>query len=89
MKNEKFKAEIDLHQVFHTDIKNTVYSLIEEALNREIYRVRIIHGKGKSERKFQVYGYLERHPRVLGYDDDGSNWGATIVDLKTPDEIES
>lgn len=78
---ETFKPEIDLHYTLPSDTKKLVNAFIEEAVKRGIEKVRIIHGKGKSERKYQVYRYLEQNPLVYGYDDDGGSWGATVVEL--------
>ncbi|MFW5808399.1 MAG: Smr/MutS family protein [Spirochaetota bacterium] len=76
-----FIPEIDLHYAHPSDTRRLIDELITEAHTRGIERVRIIHGKGTSERKYQVYRYLEQDPRVYGYDDDAGNWGATIVEL--------
>ncbi len=81
---EDFRPEIDLHYAHPSDTKRLVEGLIEEAILRKISRIRIIHGKGTSEKKYQVYRYLERNPHVTGYDDDNGNWGATIVELEIP-----
>jgi DNA-nicking Smr family endonuclease len=73
--------EIDFHLISHNDTKARFEEFINDAVKSGAKQCRIIHGKGNSQKKLQIYRYLEAHPGVYSYDDDGSNWGATIVEL--------
>jgi DNA-nicking Smr family endonuclease len=78
--------ELDLHTFRPQDIKSVVNEYIIECLQKEIHRVRIIHGKGKSVNKKIVTSLLSKHPDVLEFFDappGSGSWGATIALLKS------
>ncbi len=77
--------ELDLHTFQPSDVKDLVNDYINECHNKGIYRVRIIHGKGKSVLKHIVHKQLAKNPLVENFHDAGSGsggWGATIAYLK-------
>ena len=58
-----------------------------ECLQKEIYEVRIIHGKGKGVLRRTVHSILERLDYVADFRLDDKvigNWGATIAWLHRP-----
>lgn len=75
---------LDLHLFSPKEIKELIPDYIEACLEKEIYSIRIIHGKGKGVLRRLVHSMLENHERVELYRlaDDKSSWGATLVELK-------
>ncbi|MDA3901779.1 MAG: Smr/MutS family protein [Spirochaetes bacterium] len=74
--------ELDLHLCDKTDTRNLLTDLIVRAETEGIKKIRIIHGKGTSSKKIEVYKILEKDDRIYGYNDDGANWGVTIAHLQ-------
>lgn len=77
--------ELDLHTFNPKDVKELVYDYLFECKKHKIFRVRIIHGKGKSVLKNIVKIVLKEHPLVVNFHDGdmgSGSWGATIVNLK-------
>jgi DNA-nicking Smr family endonuclease len=76
---------LDLHTFSPKDVKSLVPDYLEECHKREIFEVRIIHGKGTGTLKKIVESILSKHPLVKEYRLGGhgsGGWGATEVDLK-------
>ena len=75
---------LDLHLFAPQDASSVVKEYIWACLEKGIYEVRIIHGKGKGVLRRTVHTILEKHPHVLdfGIDPGPAGWGATIVRLK-------
>ena len=75
---------LDLHLFAPQDASSVVEEYIWACLEKGIYDVRIIHGKGKGVLRRTVHALLEKHPAVLdfGIDPGPAGWGATIVRLK-------
>ena len=91
MKNEDHKAIripidgiLDLHMFAPKDAASVVDEYLRACLEKGIYEVRIIHGKGKGVLRRTVHALLEKHPKVLNYkfDSGSSSWGATMVFLR-------
>lgn len=77
---------LDLHGFFPEQVPEMVEEFIKNALKLKLYRLRIIHGKGKSKLKWTVYQVLKEHPHVSWFGNappEIGGWGATIVDLKS------
>ncbi|MBO6524796.1 MAG: Smr/MutS family protein [Balneolaceae bacterium] len=74
---------LDLHFFSPKDVKELVPDYIEACLEKEIYSLRIIHGKGKGVLRRLVHNMLDKHDAVISYRlaDDSSSWGATLVEL--------
>jgi DNA-nicking Smr family endonuclease len=76
---------LDLHQFSPKDTKDVVQEYLRVCLERGIYQVRIVHGKGMGVKRRIVHAILDAHPNVVRYRHEGGSggsWGATVVDLK-------
>lgn len=78
---------LDLHQFQPREIKDAVLDYIDACLERGIYSLRIIHGKGIGVQREIVRSILKKHPAVVSFRHEGGSggsWGATVVDLRRP-----
>ena len=76
---------LDLHTFLPGDVKKLVPDYLAACREREIYQVRIIHGKGTGTMRRIVHSILEGLPGVSSFrpaDEGGGGWGATIVVLE-------
>jgi len=76
---------LDLHMFDPRDTKEAVLEYIRVCLEKKIYRIRIVHGKGIGVKRRIVHALLDSHPHVVSYrheEGSGGSWGATVVDLK-------
>jgi DNA mismatch repair protein MutS2 len=76
---------LDLHGFFPEQIPEIVDAFIGNAVERQLKRLRIVHGKGKSRLKFEVIQALKNDTRVADFYDappELGGWGATLVELK-------
>lgn len=75
---------LDLHLFNPKELGDLIPHYIEACLEKEIYSIRIIHGKGKGVLRRTVHSLLDRNPKVESYSlaSDRSGWGATVVELK-------
>jgi DNA-nicking Smr family endonuclease len=79
---------LDLHTFIPKEIPDLINDYLSVCVEKGIYRVRIIHGKGTGIMKARVRSILARHPQVNHFKDappEAGGWGATLVGL-TPDE---
>jgi dsDNA-specific endonuclease/ATPase MutS2 len=78
-------GELDLHTFRPSDLGDLIPDYIEACLEKDIRRLRIIHGKGIGTLRTTVHKLLERDPRVERFELAGATeggWGATIAWLK-------
>ena len=77
---------LDLHTFRPSEVSMLIPDYLELCREKGIYRVRIIHGKGKGILRRQVHAILDRLPYVSHYwkDQGCSGWGVTIVQLLPP-----
>jgi DNA-nicking Smr family endonuclease len=78
---------LDLHTFKPREVKDLVLDYLAACREREIFQVRIIHGKGIGNLRRMVHATLAKHPDVLSYTLDHpelGGWGATIVCLRKP-----
>lgn len=76
---------LDLHTFSPKDLKYLIPDYLDECVKKNIFEVRIIHGKGKGVLRRTVHSLLEKQPLVESFQlavKDKGNWGATIVTLK-------
>ncbi|WP_234572639.1 Smr/MutS family protein [Rhodohalobacter sp. 614A] len=87
--DEPYRIEIngvlDLHAFSPKDLSTLIDEYIDACLEKEIYEVRFIHGKGMGNIRRSVHSLLDRNPHVIEYqnaNESGGGWGATIANLK-------
>lgn len=76
---------LDLHTFQPREIKDLVPDYLAACLEKGIFQVRIIHGKGIGHLRRTVHAILSKHPAVASYTLDHpqyGGWGATIVYLR-------
>ncbi len=75
---------LDLHQFLPQETKEIIMEFINVCLEKKIYSLRIVHGKGKGVQREIVHSLLKKHPSVSNYKHEGGsggNWGATVINL--------
>ena len=78
---------IDLHHFHPSEILDVVDAYLDAAIEKGIYEVRLIHGRGKGVQRARVRQLLSEDPRVERYEEaphDRGGWGATLAWLRTP-----
>lgn len=81
----EFRDVIDLHSIPPKQVRAVVEDYLEQARERGVAGVRIIHGKGIGVQREIVRSILARTPYVIDYRDaplEAGGWGATIVALE-------
>jgi DNA-nicking Smr family endonuclease len=75
---------LDLHMFLPNEAASVVDEYLRACIEKGIYEVRIIHGKGKGVLRRTVHALLEKHPLAQDFriDTGRSAWGATVVRLK-------
>lgn len=76
--------EIDLHHFNPKEIKDLINEYLYQCALKNMYEVRIIHGKGKGILKDRVHKILSKNPVVKNFytaPPSSGFWGATIVHL--------
>jgi DNA-nicking Smr family endonuclease len=78
------EGELDLHTFRPNEAASVVDEYLRVCVEKGLYEVRIIHGKGKGALLSTVHALLRKHPFVMdfGLDTGPSGWGATVVLLK-------
>lgn len=75
---------LDLHYFNPEDLSTLIDEYIRVCIEKKIFSVRFIHGKGIGNIRRSVHSLLDRNPYVTGYqlaDESGGGWGATIANL--------
>ena len=78
----KISDELDLHTFRPSELSELIPDYIGLCLQRDILRIRIIHGKGIGTLRETVHGLLRKDSRVLRFELAGQGeggWGATIA----------
>jgi dsDNA-specific endonuclease/ATPase MutS2 len=77
------EPELDLHNFAPKDVASVVEEYLEACVHKDLYEVRLIHGKGIGNLRRTVHIVLDRHKNVSSYyEAPNGNWGATVVTLK-------
>ena len=74
--------ELDLHTFRPGELGELIPDYIGLCLQKNIFRIRIIHGKGIGTLRKTVHALLKRDSRVLRFELAGQEeggWGATIA----------
>ncbi len=77
---------LDLHIFKPKEVKDLVPEYIQACIEKDIYSIRIIHGKGTGTLRRLVHSILDKNEHVISYKlaGDSSSWGATLVELEKP-----
>lgn len=75
---------LDLHTFNPEELGSLIPEFINACREKEIFEIRIIHGKGTGNLRRSVHALLERNPHVNDFTlaNDSSGWGATIATLR-------
>jgi len=76
---------LDLHTFRPNEVKDLLNDYIDACMDKKIYFLRVIHGKGKGILKQKVHSVLQKNPYVDSFVDapaGAGGWGATLVSLK-------
>lgn len=79
-------GELDLHTFRPSEVGPLLDDYFEACLEKGIYTVRIIHGKGTGKLKKKVHAVLSRHRLVKNFSqapEHAGGWGATVAWLKS------
>ena len=74
--------ELDLHTFRPSELGELIPDYIGLCLQKNIFRIRIIHGKGIGTLREMVHALLRKDSRVLRFELAGQEeggWGATIA----------
>lgn len=81
--------EIDLHTYRPSDVKDVVEAYLEACVEKGIWSVRIVHGKGKGVLRETTHKLLDRSALVESYSlapEGMGGWGATVARLRKRSE---
>jgi dsDNA-specific endonuclease/ATPase MutS2 len=76
---------LDLHTFQPREIKDLIPDYLRICKEKDIWEIRIIHGKGTGQLRRTVHAILSKNPMVRSFrlaGEDAGGWGATIVQLK-------
>ncbi|MEC8613823.1 MAG: Smr/MutS family protein [Verrucomicrobiota bacterium] len=74
--------ELDLHTFRPSELSELIPDYIGLCVQKDIFRIRIIHGKGIGTLRETVHALLKKDSRVLRFELAGQEeggWGATIA----------
>lgn len=75
---------LDLHTFSPKDVKELLQDYISACREKDIFEIRVIHGKGTGALRKTVHSILEKMPDVESFRtaaEDAGGWGATLVQL--------
>lgn len=78
---------LDLHTFLPAEVRDLLPEYIHECVQRGVFELRIIHGKGRGILKKHVRAILARDPHVAAIhnaDETAGSFGATLVTLQRP-----
>ncbi len=76
---------LDLHAFSPREVGELIPDYLSACMQKGIYQVRIIHGKGKGILRSRVHSILRKQREVESFSlagEDAGGWGATIVHLR-------
>ena len=80
-------GELDLHTFAPAETGRVLAAYFDACREKNIFQVRVVHGKGTGALRETVHAFLCRSPLVKGFqlgDETSGSWGATIVALRKP-----
>jgi|MDTC01.3.fsa_nt_gb DNA-nicking Smr family endonuclease len=83
-------GELDLHTFRPNEVRDLLPDYIEACLEKEIYELRIVHGKGTGTMRELVHKKLRQNAAVTRFrlgDEQTGSWGATLVTLHRPEKV--
>ncbi|MEW5979246.1 MAG: Smr/MutS family protein [Acidobacteriota bacterium] len=83
---------LDLHSFRPQEILEVVEEYLYQCQRQGFREVRLIHGKGQGVQRRMVQSFLGKSPAVHRFRDatpEAGGWGATIVQLKVPEDSHS
>ena len=86
------EESIDLHHFAPREILEVVDAYLDAAIEKELFEVRLIHGRGKGVQRANIRRHLNGDPRVVRLEEappGRGGWGATLVWLHIPGASES
>lgn len=86
------EESIDLHHFAPREILEVVDAYLDAAIEKELFEVRLIHGRGKGVQRANIRRHLNGDPRVARLEEappGRGGWGATLVWLQIPGASES
>lgn len=78
-------GELDLHTFRPAEVTRLLDDYFAACRQRDIHRVRVVHGKGTGTLRETVHRHLRQAHGIAGFvqgDETSGGWGATIVTLK-------
>ncbi len=66
---------LDLHTFDPKDVKELIVDYIDACLEKEIFHLRIIHGKGRGVLLKITQSVLEKHPAVVSFRHESGTGG--------------
>ncbi|MEJ2153973.1 MAG: Smr/MutS family protein [Desulfobacteraceae bacterium] len=75
---------LDLHTFNPKELPSLLADYLDACLEKGIFRVRIIHGKGRGVQRARVHALLKKNPLVKQFAtarEEFGGWGATMVEL--------
>lgn len=76
---------LDLHTFKPKDVPGLLTDYFTACIEKGIYSVRIVHGKGKGILKKRVHELLKKNQMVASFrpaPPEAGGWGATLVELR-------
>ena len=81
----QINGTLDLHTFKPKDIPDLLNDYFTACIEKRIYSIRIVHGKGKGILKKRVHDLLKKNEMVASFRSappEAGGWGATLVELK-------
>jgi DNA-nicking Smr family endonuclease len=81
---------LDLHWFKPKEVESLLDSYFEACVEKGIFSVRVVHGKGTGALQRHVHVILQRHPLVIAFKtapESAGGWGATLIQLAAPDKF--
>lgn len=76
---------LDLHTFHPKEVPDLLDDYFAACIEKGLFEIRIIHGKGRGILKQRVTAVLRRHPHVASFapaPPEAGGWGAVLVTLK-------